>query len=196
MKYLFDLFFTSLGLLLLLPFFAVVAICIKIESSGPVIFSQKRVGRNLKTFSLYKFRTMVIDAHHKGLLITAGGDPRVTKVGKFLRKTKIDELPQLWNVIKGDMSLVGPRPEVEKYVNEYKKDYEEILKVRPGITDIASMTYRDEESFLRDKKNPEEYYIRFLLPEKINLAKEYVKRASLVYDLKLILITLCKLVYS
>lgn len=195
MKRLFDIVFSLIGLLLLLPLFAAVSVLIKIESRGHVFFTQKRIGRNLKPFNLYKFRTMVVDAPEKGRPITVKGDPRITKFGRFLRKTKIDELPQLLNVLKGDMSLVGPRPEVRKYVSKYRKDYKEILKIRPGITDIASLTYSNEEAVLKDKKDPEEYYIHILLPEKIKLSKEYVKKASLIYDLKLIFLTIFKLVY-
>ena len=159
MKRCFDGFFSAIGLLMLLPLFALVAILIKLDSFGPVFFVQKRIGRNLKPFNLYKFRTMVHDAPKKGLPITAGDDPRVTRVGKLLRKTKIDELPQIWNVLKGDMSLVGPRPEVRRYVSKYRKEYKEILKIRPGMTDVASLTYKNEEAILKDKKDPEEYYI-------------------------------------
>ena len=195
MKRLFDIIFSLIGLFLLLPLFAVVAILIKLQDNGSVFFTQKRIGRNFKPFGLYKFRTMVADAPKKGLPITAGNDPRITRVGRFLRKMEIDELPQLWNVLKGDMSLVGPRPAVRKYVSKYRKDYKEILKIRPGVTDIASLTYSNEETVLKDKKDPEEYYIHILLPEKIKLAKEYVKKASLVYDLKLILLTIFKLGY-
>lgn len=195
MKRIFDIVFSIIGLVLFFPLFIGVAILIKLNSRGPVFFTQIRIGQNFKPFRLYKFRTMRVDASEKGLPISAEGDPRITKFGRFLRKTKIDELPQLLNVLKGDMSLVGPRPEVEKYVNQYREDYEEILKIRPGMTDIASLAYSNEEAILKDKKNPEEYYIHVLLPEKIKLAKEYVRRASLIYDLKLIFLTIFKLVY-
>lgn len=195
MKRLFDIVFSLIGLLLLSPIFAVIAVLIKLDTSGPVFFAQKRIGRNLKPFNLYKFRTMVHDAPKKGPAITAGDAPRITRVGKFLRRTKIDELLQLWNVLKGDMSLVGPRPEVRRYVSKYRKEYKEILKIRPGITDIASLTYNNEEAILKDKKDPEEYYIYVLLPEKIKLAMEYVRKASLLYDLKLILLTIFRLFY-
>lgn len=195
MKRLFDIFFSSFGLLVLLPLFAVVAILLKLSSPGPILCVQKRIGRWLKPFALYKFRSQVDSATKKGALITAGDDQRVTKIGRFLRKTKIDELPQLINVLKGEMSLVGPRPEVRRYVSKYRKDYKEILKIRPGITDIASLTYKNEEALLKDKKDPEKYYIHVILPEKIKLSKEYVRKASLIYDLKLILLTIFKLVY-
>lgn len=195
LKRLFDITFSTLGLVICLPLFAVVAVLIKAGSKGPVFFTQKRVGRNFIPFRLYKFRTMVIDAPKKGPLITTGGDLRVTPLGRLLRKTKVDELPQLINVLKGDMSLVGPRPEVEKYVGRYKKDYAEILKVRPGITDSASLKFRNEEAVLKEQENPEEYYINVLLPEKIELAKQYVKTTSFANDLKLIFLTLYKVVH-
>jgi FlaA1/EpsC-like NDP-sugar epimerase/lipopolysaccharide/colanic/teichoic acid biosynthesis glycosyltransferase len=194
-KRLFDISFSLIGLILFLPIFVVVAMLVKRDSDGPLFFPQKRIGKNFKPFHLYKFRTMVVNAPEKGLLITADGDLRITKVGKFLRKTKIDELPQLWNVLRGDMSIVGPRPEVEKYVNRYREDYEEILKVRPGITDISSFMYSNEEEILKDKRDSEEYYIHVLLPEKIKLAKEYVRDESLFFDLRLIFLTVFKLVY-
>ena len=136
---------------------------------------------------------MVQDAHKRGLQITAGGDKRITRIGRILRKTKIDELPQLINVLKGDMSLVGPRPEVRKYVEFYKRDYEQILSVRPGITDISSITFRDEEGILLAQDDPEQYYLRVLLPEKIALAKEYMQRRSFFYDVKLIFKTFYKI---
>ncbi len=195
MKRLFDIIFSLIGLLLHLPLFVVIAIIIKLDNHGPVFFAQKRIGKNFKPLNLYKFRTTVHNGSKEGLSITAGEEPRVTRVGRFLRKTKMDKLPQLWNAFKGDISLVGPRPEVRKYVSKYRNDYREILKIRPGITDIASLTYKDEESLLKDKKEPEEYYIHVLLPEKIKLAKEYVRRASLIYDLKLMLLTIPKLLY-
>ncbi len=194
MKRLLDIFFSSIGLLLFLPLFVVVAILIKMDSHGPVFFTQRKVGRHFKPFHLYKFRTMVHDEYKKGLLITASGDLRITKFGNFLRKTNIDELPQLWNVLKGDMSFVGPRPEVEKHVNIFKEDYKEILKIRPGVIDIYYMKYSNEEVLLKDKNDPEDYYINILLPEKIRLAKNYIRKSSIVYDFKLILHTNAKLI--
>jgi lipopolysaccharide/colanic/teichoic acid biosynthesis glycosyltransferase len=195
MKRLFDILFSFIGLILLEPLFVVVAIMIKVDSTGPVFFRQGRVGKNFRRFIIYKFRTMVVDAEKKGLRITSGGDDRITRVGRILRKFKIDELPQLFNVLKGDMSLVGPRPEVEKYVELYKKDYSEILKVRPGITDVSSIIYRDEEGVLGDQADPEGYYKKILLPEKIRLAKEYIENSSFLYDLKLVLNTIHKIFY-
>jgi len=166
---------------------------IKVDSQGPVFFRQGRVGRNFRRFMIYKFRTMVVDAEKNGLRITSGGDSRITKVGRILRKFKIDELPQLFNVLKGDMSLVGPRPEVEEYVKLYEKDYMEILKRRPGITDVSSIIFREEEAVLKNQVDPEGYYKKILLPEKIRLAKEYIEHSSFSYDLKLVLNTLHKI---
>jgi len=190
MKRVFDIFFSLIGLLISLPLFAVVGILIKIDSTGPVFFRQERIGRNFERFAIFKFRTMVLDAEKKGLSITSNTDKRVTRVGKILRKLKMDELPQLINVLRGDMSLVGPRPEVERYVELYKKDYREILKVRPGITDVSSILYRDEEGVLGDQADPESYYVRVVLPQKIKLSQEYLKKSSFSHDVKLILKTL------
>jgi lipopolysaccharide/colanic/teichoic acid biosynthesis glycosyltransferase len=195
MKRLFDILFSFIGLLLLQPLFVVTAIMIKVDSAGPVFFRQGRVGKNFRRFMIYKFRTMVVDAEKKGLRITSGGDRRVTRVGRMLRKFKIDELPQLFNVLKGDMSLVGPRPEVEEYVKLYEKDYREILKKRPGITDVSSIIFREEEAVLENQVDPEGYYKKILLPEKIRLAKEYIGNSSFLYDLKLILTTLHEIFY-
>ncbi|NOZ26038.1 MAG: sugar transferase [Nitrospirae bacterium] len=186
MKRAFDIFCSAAGIVLLFPLFAAAAILIKLDSRGPVFFRQQRVGRNFNPFLIYKFRTMTVDASEKGPQITVGGDKRVTRVGRILRRYKIDELPQLINVLKGDMSLVGPRPEVQKYVELFREDYEHILRVRPGITDISSITYRDEEGVLRDKDDPEAFYRNVLLPEKIRLAKLYIDRSSFLYDLGLI----------
>ncbi len=189
MKRVFDICSAAVGLVVLLPLFAVTAVVIKLDSRGPVFFTQQRMGRNFRPFRIYKFRTMTADAPARGPQITVGGDRRVTRVGRFLRRYKIDELPQLFNVLKGDMSLVGPRPEVGKYVDLYREDYEYILRVRPGITDISSITYRDEEGLLRDRDDPETFYRTVLLPEKIKLARLYVERSSLMYDLRLIIET-------
>ena len=195
MKRCFDLFFSISGLVFLSPLFLIVAVLIKLDSRGHIFFKQERVGKNFKTFNIYKFRTMVEDAQKKGLSITSGYDKRITRFGKFLRKTKIDELPQLINVVKGEMSLVGPRPEVKKYVDFYMVDYMKILKLRPGITDISSLKYRDEEALLKEHNDPEEYYVQIHLPNKIALAKEYIKKTSLVYDLKLIFLTFKRIFY-
>ena len=189
----FDLVGSSLGLVLLSPLLLLVAVLVKLDSPGSVLFRQERLGQGFRPFCLYKFRTMVKDAASRGPAITSGQDPRITRLGRFLRKTKIDELPQLINVFKGEMSLVGPRPEVPRYVEIFRKDYEEVLRVRPGITDMASLKYRDEATILGRSQNPEEEYIARVLPEKIKLAKEYTTQSSLFLDLALIFKTLVKL---
>jgi len=193
MKRAFDIIVACLGLVLLSPLLLVVALLIKGDSPGPVFFKQERVGKGFRPFLIYKFRTMVHDAPRKGGPLTVGADPRITRVGRILRKTKLDELPQLLNVLKGDMSFVGPRPEVLQYVQLFQQDYEEILRVRPGITDLASLTYRHEAEVLGRAENPEEEYIRRILPDKIRLAKEYLRRSSLFFDVTLICETLLKL---
>lgn len=192
MKRVFDIMLSAAGLLTLLPVFAIVAVLVKAGSRGPVFFRQQRMGRLFKPFYLYKFRTMVDGADKKGPLVTTGGDARVTGVGRVLRKTKIDELPQLINVLKGDMSIVGPRPEVERYVRLYESDYREVLSIRPGITDISSIEFRDEESVLKAQENPEEYYRSVLLPIKIGYAKDYIRDMSFFFDMKLIFMTILK----
>lgn len=196
MKRSLDIFFSSIGLFILMPLFVIMAIIIKLDSSGPVFFRQKRIGRNFCPFFIYKFRTMTSYQTENGPEITVGGDSRITKVGRILRKIKIDELPQLINVLKGEMSLVGPRPEVQKYVELYRKDYEEILKVRPGITDIASIVFRDEEGFLKDKEDPVTFYSTTILPKKIMFAKEYIRQRSLGLDIKLVLKTFLRIFNS
>ena len=193
MKRTFDFVVALLGLLLLFPLWVVVALSIRMDSPGPVFFRQERIGRGLRPFLIVKFRTMMRDAPRQGGSITFGNDPRITRVGRILRKTKIDELPQLINVLKGEMSLVGPRPEVRPYVELFRQEYEDILKVRPGITDLASLRYRNEAEVLGQSQNPEEEYVRRILPEKIRLAKEYLQGASLAVDLALIFKTLLKL---
>jgi lipopolysaccharide/colanic/teichoic acid biosynthesis glycosyltransferase len=194
MKRLFDIIGSIVGLLFLFPVLILAALLVKLDSRGPVFFRQERIGRNFKPFLIYKFRTMVQDAARAGRPITVGEDPRITRAGGFLRKTKIDELPQLMNVLKGDMSLVGPRPEVPEYVKLFRSDYAEVLKIRPGITDLASIKYRDEAAVLRNSDNPEQEYLTRILPDKVRLAKEYVQRSSLFFDLGLILQTLRKLI--
>jgi len=188
-----DILLSSTGLLLLSPLFVGIALLIKLDSKGTVFFRQERIGQGLRPFRIYKFRTMVPDAARAGALITAGKDPRITRIGRILRKTKIDELPQLINVLRGEMSFVGPRPEVRQYVDLFKRDYEEILSVRPGITDLASLKYRDEQSELGLAADPEQEYIRRVLPDKIALAKEYVHRSSFAFDVALIARTLVRI---
>jgi lipopolysaccharide/colanic/teichoic acid biosynthesis glycosyltransferase len=187
-----DIVFSSLGLLLLSPFMAIVAVLIKIDSRGPVFFRQERIGQGLRRFSIYKFRTMVEDAPQKGGPLTMPDDPRITRFGRMLRKSKIDELPQLMNVLRGEMTLVGPRPEVQQYVNLFRQDYEEILRIRPGITDLASLKYRDESPLLA-VADPEQEYINSILPDKIALAKEYVRQSSFLFDLSLVMKTVARI---
>lgn len=186
MKRLFDIIASGLGLLFLSPLFIIVAIWIKIDSKGPVFFRQIRVGRYNKDFRIYKFRSMRVGAD-KGSLVTVGGrDPRITKSGYFIRKTKIDELPQLINVFIGDMSLVGPRPEVRHYVNYWTSEQMHALDVRPGITDPASIRYRNENELLENAEDPEKYYIEVIMQDKIKLYLDYVEKHGFWYDIKLI----------
>jgi lipopolysaccharide/colanic/teichoic acid biosynthesis glycosyltransferase len=192
MKRLFDIVVAGLALIVLAPLLLLVALLIKLDSRGPILFKQERIGKGFRPFSIYKFRTMRDGAHATSSL-TIGADPRITRAGKYLRASKIDELPQLLNVVKGDMSLVGPRPEVPRYVELFRPDYEHILKVRPGLTDLASLKYSDEASILGQSANPEEDYVVRLLPDKIRLANEYIQRSSLLFDAKLIVETIIKL---
>lgn len=192
----FDLTAATLGLVLLSPLLAAVALAIRLDSPGPVLFWQRRVGRHFRPYWICKFRTMVDGAAKQGPPLTAGDDPRITRLGRLLRRTKIDELPQLFNVVKGEMSLVGPRPEVPRYVELFRRDYEEILAVRPGITDLASLVYCDEASLLAQAEHPEEEYVRRVLPAKLALSRQYLQRASLRFDLIMILKTISRLVAS
>jgi lipopolysaccharide/colanic/teichoic acid biosynthesis glycosyltransferase len=195
-KRLFDIFFSALSLVPLAPFFVIIAFAIKISTSGPIFFRQIRVGRHGKLFRIFKFRTMVIDAEKYGPQVSSGDDSRITPIGSFLRKYKIDELPQLLNVIIGDMSLVGPRPEVPKYVAVYPADYAMILRVRPGITDFASIEFRDESTLLTSVDNPEQIYLHEILPLKIKYYKRYLIEQSMFTDIKIIIMTLVKIVWS
>jgi lipopolysaccharide/colanic/teichoic acid biosynthesis glycosyltransferase len=191
LKRCFDFTVALIALIALSPVFVLTAIAVRCDSRGPIFFLQQRVGRGFRSFWICKFRTMVVDAPLRGPQITSGEDPRITRVGRYLRKWKLDELPQLWNVFKGEMSLVGPRPEVPRYVEMFRDDYACLLSVRPGITDPASLKYRDEAAILAQSQNPEETYVRLILPEKIALAKRYVAQASLSGDLALIWQTIC-----
>jgi lipopolysaccharide/colanic/teichoic acid biosynthesis glycosyltransferase len=190
MKRTFDCVTAAIGVVLLSPLFLVVAALIKLDSRGPVFFRQPRIGRHFRPFRIYKFRTMVEDAELRGGAITSRGDPRVTTIGRLLRRTKIDELPQLINVLNGDMSLVGPRPEVARYVEMFHDDYRRILTVRPGITDLASMKYRHEAELLGCATDADKEYVGRILPDKIRLAREYVHRATFWFDVALVLRTL------
>ena len=189
----FDIVIAAIGLIVLSPMMVMVAILIKLDSRGPVVFTQERIGRAFQPFSIYKFRTMIQNPSTHRLPLTVGEDPRITRIGRILRRAKIDELPQLLNILHGDMSFVGPRPEVRQYVELFKEDYEEILRVRPGLTDVASLKYQDEANLMAQFTNPEEEYVRRILPDKIRLAKEYISRSSIFFDLRLILRTLPKL---
>lgn len=193
MKRVFDVIISSLGLLLLAPAVSIAGLIIKLDSRGPVFFKQPRIGREFRPFLIYKFRTMTTDAASRGGPLTVGADPRITRVGGILRTTKIDEIPQLINILKGDMSFVGPRPEVLEFVELFRSDYEEILRVRPGLTDLASLKYRNEAMTLAQAENPHEDYLKRVLPDKIRLAKEYIRRSSFLFDLGLIFRTVFKL---
>jgi lipopolysaccharide/colanic/teichoic acid biosynthesis glycosyltransferase len=193
MKRIFDISVATVGLVILSPLLVLIAVLIKLDSQGSVFFRQVRIGRRRQPFRIYKFRTMIPDAPCTGGLITVGEDPRITRIGRWLRKTKLDELPQLLNVVKGEMSFVGPRPEVPHYVELFHKDYEEILQVAPGITDLASLAYHNEAELLGKAEDPEKEYVHHILPEKIRLAKEYVHRSSLRFDLLVILKTLWRI---
>lgn len=186
-KRLFDILLSSLGLLVLAPVLLLIALAVKLDSPGPVFFRQERVGRFGVPFRIHKFRTMHHDQGGKGLQITVGADSRITRVGGFLRRSKLDELPQLIDVWVGSMSLVGPRPEVPRYVAHYPAAMrEKVLSVRPGITDIASIEYRDESSVLAQAADPEQAYIHEVLPHKLALAASYVDQASVWMDVRLI----------
>lgn len=185
----FDLLVAVTTLCVCLPLFVIMAILIKVDSPGPVLFRQVRVGRGFQPFCIYKFRTMVADAPRLAGPLTVGKDPRVTRVGGLLRQWKLDELPQVLNILKGEMSVVGPRPEVPKYVKMFRKDYSRILSVRPGLTDLASLNFLDEAAVLAKAKNPEEEYRKRILPQKIRLSKAYVDRASFLFDVAIIVQT-------
>ncbi|MDR0751006.1 MAG: sugar transferase [Christensenellaceae bacterium] len=188
-KRLFDIVASFLGLLVLLIPFMIVAILIKTTSHGGVFYCQTRIGKNESEFKIIKFRTMIANSG-KGQLITTGDDKRITKVGRFLRKAKIDELPQLFNVLIGNMSLVGPRPEVAKYVSLYNEQQRKVLSVKPGITDPASIIYRNENSLLSDSENPEEKYITEIMPKKLEINLVYIEKQSFWYDIKIIFKTI------
>ncbi|GMV77546.1 MAG: glycosyl transferase [Chitinophagaceae bacterium] len=175
----FDILLAMLGVVILLPLFILIALCIKISSKGSVFFNQTRVGKNNIDFKLFKFRTMYVQAEAKGQLTVGGRDSRITKVGYYLRKFKLDELPQFFNVLLGQMSLVGPRPEVRKYVNFYTAEQLKVLDVLPGITDYASIAFRNENDLLEKATNPEEYYIKEIMPKKIELNKQFIEQRTL-----------------
>jgi len=188
-----DIVLSLVGLIVLAPVLLLAALAVRLSSRGPILYRQQRVGRNFRLFPILKFRSMVVDADKIGAQITAGRDPRITRVGALLRKTKIDELPQLWNVLVGDMSLVGPRPEVPKYVELFRADYETLLLIRPGITDLASVEFRDESELLGQSADPERTYIETILPRKIELARQYLRTMSLRHDLAILFRTFFKI---
>ncbi|WP_306643099.1 sugar transferase [Sanyastnella coralliicola] len=193
MKRLFDVLASAIAIIVLLPLFIVIALWIIIDDGTPIFFRQTRVGKDQREFRIYKFRSMYKDAESRGQLTIGGKDPRVTKSGYFIRKYKIDEFPQLLNVLAGDMSIVGPRPEVPKYVKHYSEEQLQVLSVRPGMTDPASIEFIDEDEILGKSEDPEKAYIEEILPQKLALQLEYVTKSGLVYDIKLIMQTLGKI---
>jgi len=194
MKRMLDISAALLGLLLIWPLLVFVAVWIAVTDGFPVFFRQERIGRHGKPFRMWKFRTMVRNAESLGRPLTVGRDPRITRVGQFLRTTKTDELPQLFNVLKGDMSLVGPRPEVSRYVDQYTDQQRAVLELIPGITDPASIRYCRESELLDQSEAPEQLYVRTIMPEKIRLNLEYAKHRNLATDLRVILATIQRLV--
>ena len=192
-KRIFDIFLSFLGLIILLLPFLIIALLISIDSRGGVFYKQIRVGKNGVDFKLFKFRSMRTDADKAGLLTVGGRDNRITKIGYGLRKSKMDELPQLLNVLIGDMSLVGPRPEVRKYVDLYNQEQKQVLSVKPGITDYASIEYSDENELLGKAENPEEVYINEIMPAKLKLNLKYIAEQGLLTDLKIIFKTIGKI---
>jgi lipopolysaccharide/colanic/teichoic acid biosynthesis glycosyltransferase len=189
-KRFYDLFFSSLGLVLLSPLLVLIGVAVKFSDGGPVFFRQPRVGFRGEIFHIWKFRTMIVNAERIGLSVTRNGDPRITMIGRFLRKTKVDELPQLWNVFKGEMSLVGPRPEVPKYVDRYTPEQRKVLALKPGITDLATLEFRNEEELLKSVEDVESFYLAYCVPRKIELNLQYARKANLWRDSKIILQTL------
>ena len=196
MKRFFDLIISFFGLVILTPVFIIIALLIKLDDNGPLLFKQQRVGKNGILFILYKFRSMRIIEDTKEGNFEPGNTSRVTSTGKFLRRSKLDELPQLINVLIGDMSIVGPRPEVEKWVGVYPERWNRVLAVKPGITDNSSIEFRNEESLLAESADPEKTYREIILPRKLDLYEDYVFNNSLSGDLKLILITIYTIIFK
>ncbi len=189
MKRVLDIMASVCGLLVLAPFFMLIAVAIKLDSPGPVFFRQERVGVKGHRFSIFKFRTMVNNLSHRGRRFTVRGDARVTRVGRWLRNTKIDELPQLLNVLRGEMALVGPRPEVPEYVELFWEEFEPVLQVRPGITHQASIAFRNEEELLSTAADPERFYLETIMPRKLAIYTETMEDASIARDVRTILDT-------
>jgi len=194
MKRLFDIVFSFFGLVFLSPLLLLIIILMKISSRGPIVYKQLRVGRYNKDFLIFKFRTMHVDSDKLGLLTVGGRDSRVTSIGYYLRKFKMDELPQLLNVLIGDMSFVGPRPEVRKYVDFYDENQLQVLNVRPGITDLASIAFRNENELLFDQRDPESYYIKEIMPKKLQINLDYLKGSNLIKDIWVIIKTFLAIV--
>lgn len=190
LKRLFDFYMSLFGLILLSPFLLVCAILLKVFDRGPVLFIQERIGKNGRAFKILKFRTMRINNDTNA--ITIGDDKRITKIGKFLRRFKIDELPQLWNVLRGEMSFVGPRPEIRKYVEMYDSNQAVVMSLKPGITDLASFAFFDEADLLASAANPEAFYVKEVMPEKIRINLEYADRANFFLDIYLIVATVLR----
>jgi len=194
LKRLFDILFSLFAIFLFIPLFVIVSIAILIDSRGGIFYKQTRIGKNGKHFSILKFRSMKPGSDKKGLLTIGERDARITRVGYFIRKYKIDEFPQLVNVLLGDMSMVGPRPEVAKYVNLYTDEQKKVLTVKPGITDYASIEYSNESHIIGTVDNPEEAYIQEIMPAKLNLNLKYIKEQNLLTDIKILLKTILKIV--
>lgn len=188
-KRFFDIAVSLLGIVITSPILLVVSLLIKLTSKGPVLYKQERIGRKGEPFRILKFRTMVVNADAQGLKITVGGDKRITGVGEFLRKSKLDELPQLFNVLFGQMSLVGPRPEVKEYVDLYTEQQKKVLSVRPGITDYASVCFRNENEILAQAEDPQKEYIEHIMPLKLRYNQKYIEEMGVFTDLKLIFLT-------
>lgn len=189
LKRLYDILLSGAGLIVLFPLLMLIGIAICLRDGRPVIFRQRRIGQGGRPFHILKFRSMVLNAERAGLSVTRSGDPRITPIGRILRKTKLDELPQLWNVFKGEMSLVGPRPEVPHYVELYTPAQRQVLELKPGITDLATLEFRNEEELLRSAHDVEQFYITHCVPRKIELNLQYARRANLWHDSRIILKT-------
>ena len=194
MKFLFDMFFSFFGLFALSPILFIISILIKIDSKGTIFYLQKRIGKNQTEFKLFKFRTMSADSEKKGLLTIGEKDTRITKIGYYLRKYKLDELPQLINILKNDMSFVGPRPEVKKYVDLYSPQQKKVLSIKPGITDYASIEYVNENEILAKSDKPEFTYINKVMPHKLKLNLKYIEEMNFFVDLKIIFQTIIKII--
>lgn len=188
-----DLLFSAIGLILLAPLLFILALWVRFDSPGPAFYRQVRVGQGGRDFRLWKFRSMRIGSDAKGLLTVGGRDPRITRSGYYLRKYKLDELPQLFNVLLGEMSLVGPRPEVRKYVELYTPEQQKVLSVKPGITDLASLEYFEESELLGQSANPEQTYIQEVMPAKLKLNQLYIEKQSLITDLRIIFRTIMRI---